>query len=76
MVQITRVSQLAIFHEIISWLRQRYYRLSKRHYSVHHVSCLDQENMEDFFERVVRFGTMRDHCSGNITMCCIAYYYA
>ena len=30
----------------------RDYGRSKRHYRVHHLGCLDQENMKDFFERV------------------------
>ena len=30
----------------------RYYGPSKRHYRVHHVWCLNPENMKDFFERV------------------------
>ena len=30
----------------------RDYGPSKRHYRVHHVRCLDQENTKDFFERI------------------------
>ena len=34
------------------FLMWRDYGQSKRHYPVHHVWCLDPENMKDFFERV------------------------
>ena len=43
----------------------RDYGQSKRHYRVHHVWCLDPENMKDFFEKVWDYQVKNTilHCS-------------
>ena len=41
---------------------------SKHHYHVHHVWCLDQENMKNFFERVWDYQAKKQ----NFVICCIA----